>query len=72
MKLTHYCTKCGSEDVLLVEAKSMGYGSGNFIPMGLSIWSAVPVDRYVCATCGFAEEWIPLRHLKKLKDKYSD
>lgn len=54
-------SKCDSDDVLFVEAVRGGYGSGNVIPLfgGLGFFSSVKVDRFICMTCGFCEEWIP-------------
>lgn len=72
MKQTQKCSKCDSNDVIFVRAMTMGYGSGNFIPIGFSIWSAVPVDRYVCAECGLVEEWIDKAYIQKLRDRYSE
>lgn len=53
------CSKCDSHDVLFVEAVRGAYGSGNVIPLGgITIWSSVKVNRFICMTCGFCEEWI--------------
>lgn len=55
---TKHCAKCGSDDMLFVEAIQGNYGSGNVIPLsGMFIWNSVKVDRYVCMSCGFCEEW---------------
>ena len=39
---------------------------------GHTIMSAVSVDRYICTTCGFSEEWIDLDYMDKLKKKYGE
>lgn len=53
------CAKCDSDDMLFVEAIRGNFGSGNVIPLsGLFIFDSVKVDRYVCMSCGFCEEWI--------------
>lgn len=70
MKKTGLCPKCGSKDLLLVPGKAGAYGSGNNIMTGYSIFSAVLVNRYVCCTCGFTEEWVDLEDIPKLKEKY--
>lgn len=70
MKNTGLCPKCGSKDLLLVPGKAGAYGSGNNIMAGHSIFSAVLVNRYVCCTCGFTEEWVDLEDIPKLKEKY--
>ncbi|MCA8989487.1 MAG: hypothetical protein KDA78_17690 [Planctomycetaceae bacterium] len=54
------CVKCGGSDVLFVEPLVVAFGAGNVIP--LSGWfvnyDSVKVDRYVCMSCGFCEEWV--------------
>lgn len=58
MKLTRICPKCGSNDIVIVDGYVGPYGSGNNITIGGTIFSAVKVDRYICVSCGFTEEWI--------------
>lgn len=70
MKRTKVCPKCASTDIIRVEGKAGAYGSGNNIPVGLTIFSAVLVHRYVCCTCGFSEEWIDRGDIQELKKKY--
>ncbi len=70
MKYTHICPKCGGSDILRVPGKSDGYGVGNNIQVGLTIFSAVLVHRYVCCACGYSEEWIDKEDLARLKKKY--
>jgi len=48
------------------------YGVGNNIPVGWSNFSAVLVTRYLCASCGFSEEWVDDKAgLEKLSAKYN-
>ena len=48
------------------------YGVGNNIPVGWSNFSAVLVTRYLCASCGFSEEWVDDKAgLGKLAAKYN-
>lgn len=68
MKHTKQCPKCGSYDIVLVNGNAGAYGSGNNIPLGWSIFSAIMVDRYVCCQCGFSEEWLREKDLDKLKN----
>jgi hypothetical protein len=35
---------------------------------GNTIFSAVNVNRYICCTCGFTEEWIDKNDLEKVKN----
>ena len=68
MKNTKQCPKCGSKDIFVVDGYSGAYGRGNNIEVGLTIFSAVPVDRYVCGCCGFSEEWIRQEDLQRTRD----
>jgi hypothetical protein len=36
----------------------VGFGGGNYIRVGMTPLSNIPVSRYVCTSCGFIEEWI--------------
>ncbi|MBP5225133.1 MAG: hypothetical protein J6Z38_06085 [Lachnospiraceae bacterium] len=68
MKHMKMCPKCGSNDILTVDGYCGAYGVGNNIMVGLTIFSAVPVDRYVCCSCGYSEEWIRREDIEKVKD----
>lgn len=70
MKNKHICPKCGSHEIILVPGKSDLYGIGNNIQVGMSIFSAVLVDRFVCGSCGYSEEWINKEDIAVLKAKY--
>ncbi len=70
MKKTNICPKCGSHDVFRVPGKAGAYGTGNNIPVGMTIFSAVLVDRYICGHCGYSEEWINTEDIPDLKEKY--
>lgn len=72
MKNSKVCTKCDSKDILLVPGSAGAYASGNNIQVGWSNFSAVLVDRYVCCSCGFSEEWIDKEDLDKLKKKFGE
>lgn len=67
MKNTKICPKCNSSDILIVDGYAGAYGSGNNIMTGMTIFSAVKVDRYICCSCGYTEEWINTKHMDKLK-----
>ena len=58
VKSHHLCPKCNSTNIVRVPGKAGGFGSGNNISMGATIFSAVLVTRYVCTGCGFVEEWV--------------
>lgn len=69
MKNTKRCPKCGSYEIYKVEAVvGHTYGAGNVIPTGLL--GTIKVNRYVCGTCGFCEEWIERNELATLKRKF--
>lgn len=70
MKHKKICPKCGSTDILRVEGKAGAYGTGNNIMVGMTIFSAVLVHRYVCCGCGFSEEWIDKEDIRKLKERF--
>lgn len=36
----------------------------------MTVFSAVPVHRYVCCSCGFSEEWIDQNDLQKLRERF--
>ncbi len=58
MKYVQTCPKCDSQDIIRVPGEAGAYGSGNNIPIGMTIFSSIKVTRYVCGACGFSEEWI--------------
>ena len=68
MKNTKKCPKCVSADIVRVDGFTGPYGSGNNVMLGASIFSAVKVNRYICCTCGFTEEWIDTEDLGKVKE----
>lgn len=70
MKRNHCCPKCNSINILRIEGSVQGYGAGNNIPTGYSIFSYVKVPRYVCCECGYSEEWIDLKDIPKLIKKF--
>lgn len=67
MKNTKMCPKCSSTDLVVVEGWCGSYGTGNNIMVGSTIFSAVPIDRYICCHCGFSEEWIRKEDLEDVK-----
>lgn len=70
MKMKKICPKCGSTDIVVVPGKAGAYGVGNNIQVGLTNFSAVLVDRYVCCSCGYSEEWIKKEDIPALKKKF--
>jgi ribosomal protein S27AE len=73
VKNTQICPKCAGREILRVPGEAGAFGSGNVIPAGATIFSSVPVTRYICATCGYVEEWIDsLAGLEQLRKKYGN
>jgi len=73
MKYSKKCPKCGSSDILYAKGYTGGYGAGSNIFYGMTVFSAVDVDRYICGNCGFVEHYVrtgdieSLRNSKKIK-----
>jgi len=71
MKQSKICPKCSSSEIIRIPGELGAYGSGNVIPMGMTIFSSIKVTRYLCGNCGFSEDWIDNpQDLKKIKDKF--
>ena len=69
MRNSGKCIKCQSADVLRVPDKMKGT-YGNSIPV--SMFRVAGVTRYVCASCGYSEDWIDsAEDLAKIKLKYA-
>ena len=71
MKNTNICPKCAGNDILHIEGRADAYGVGNNIPVGITIYSYVKVDRYLCCGCGYSEEWVNTKDIPKLRKKYA-
>ncbi|MCI8917355.1 MAG: hypothetical protein HFH29_01035 [Eubacterium sp.] len=67
MKNSKKCPKCSSLDIIIVDGYTGAYGSGNNIITGYSIFSGVGIDRYICCSCGFTEEWIAVDQIEKIR-----
>lgn len=68
MKNSKICPKCNSINIVRIDGFAGAYGSGNNIPLGITILSAVNVNRYICCDCGYTEEWIDRADLGKVKN----
>jgi ribosomal protein S27AE len=67
MKWNRVCPKCKSDDTIIVYGERGSYGAGNYIETGTMIQRTILVDRYVCCSCGFTEEWVRLEDIEVLK-----
>ena len=62
------CPKCGSAKILQI-AKRYPEPRG---VIGVTLWSRVPVDDFICGACGFVETYLhDLEDLSKIKKKAS-
>ncbi len=67
MKNTNTCPKCGKHDIVRFDGYAGPYDSGNHVKTGSTVFSAVNVNRYICLSCGFTEEWIDTCDLDKVE-----
>lgn len=70
MKNTKQCPKCRGTNIIRIDGKVGAYGTGNNIQMGLTIFSAVKVNRYLCCDCGYSEEWVDKEDIQKILNHY--
>lgn len=69
MKHSQMCPKCDSYDILKIKGGSTWTGYQNYI-IG-TMTKMVLVTRYLCANCGFSEEWVEdPKGLEILKKKH--
>ena len=64
MKNEKLCPKCNGNNILRFEGEIGPYGTGN--NMQVSFFHAVKVHRYICASCGFTEEWVDREDIQKI------
>jgi len=65
MRNTHRCPKCGSADIITVEP-----GLYNSFPV--SFFAQAKLERWVCCTCGYSEEWVEQDKLDKVRECYRE
>ncbi len=63
MRNTHRCPKCGGTDIITVEPIQNGY-------LATGVFAGAGLERWVCCTCGFSEEWVDRKKLDKVKEYY--
>ena len=68
MKNQRICPKCNGSDIVIVDGYCGSYGTGNNIMTGATIFSGVKVNRYICCSCGYTEEWINREDIGKVKE----
>ena len=62
MRQNRTCPKCESLDIVEIPGGMVGK---NWLPTGLS---TVPIDRWVCCTCGYTEEYVAQDKLDKVRE----
>lgn len=67
MKNSRICPKCNGSDIVRIDGYAGAHGSGNNIMVGMSIFSAVNVNRYICCECGYTEEWVDKGDIERVK-----
>ena len=67
MKTGNPCPKCGGCHILRVEDGMDSTG----ISLYLGLLSQVPVTRWVCTDCGYAESWVDPQYLRELQERYA-
>ena len=58
MRFTHLCPKCNSSEVIKVRGSSIN--THQKIPLNQWSLKSAVLDRYICATCGYTEEYVQL------------
>jgi predicted nucleic-acid-binding Zn-ribbon protein len=72
MRNSKTCPKCRSTDIVRIEGVIGGFGAGDNIMVGRTIFSSIKVTRYLCGSCGFSEEWIDSADdIAKIKKKFA-
>nr|WP_326188989.1 hypothetical protein [uncultured Oscillibacter sp.] len=64
MKKTGRCPKCGAADIAVVPP-----GRYNSIPVG---FGGAKLERYICLSCGFTEEWVETAAMEKVRRYYGE
>ena len=63
------CPKCNSNDI--INSGKLQTKTGTNIPVGITIWNYIPIEKNICCSCGFLEAWVENLHdAAKVKDHY--
>ena len=68
MRYSKVCPKCQATNIVRIDGYAGAHGAGNNVMVGMSIFSAVNVNRYICCSCGFTEEWIDKEDIEKVEN----
>lgn len=67
MKNTGKCPKCGQTNIITIPAESRLYNAVS----GMTAFTLVYCQRFVCGECGFVEQWMANEDdIKVLKKRY--
>ena len=70
MKQTNTCPKCGSHEIIKPRFTATGHKNA-FQVVPLSTFKAVLIEKYICAKCGYVENYVDdTKGLKDLQEKY--
>ena len=70
MKNSMKCPKCQSADILRIPG--LLERGGNNIAVGITFFNGVKGTRYLCASCGFIENWVESADdIQRVKKKYA-
>ncbi len=71
MKDTKICPQCNFTDILRIPARTGSSSTETLISVGT--FKTIKITRYVCATCGYTEEWIEsLEDIEKLRSRHEE
>jgi len=69
MRNSSECPKCQSSDI--VQIRQPGPYANNIVT-GMTLFSLANITRYLCAACGFTEEWVESADdIARIKKKYA-
>jgi len=70
MKKTNTCMKCGSNEIIKPRYSATGHNNA-FQVIPLSTFKVAIIEKYICADCGYVENYIDdPKALSELKNKY--
>jgi hypothetical protein len=72
MKASHVCPKCHSGDILQIPGQAIdGFGHDYIVVSKWTNLERIPMTRYVCASCGYSEQWVESEgDLARLIERY--
>ena len=68
MKYKKKCPKCGSQDIVMFLDDGCPDNAHKGIMTGMTLFSNVSMERYICCNCGFTEQWVDPRSSQILKE----